>query len=98
MRHFRVLILGEHYKIDWLGRPRYMGFYVTRFVECNSAEEAERLAITCVQNDESLQSKIMNEKHDPPRLRVDGLEEISKFDVAPSPPGFVFFEEGEKRF
>lgn len=94
MRHFRVLILGEHYKLDWLGRPRYMGFYVTRFVECHSVEEAEELALASVRNDETLQSKIMNEKHDPPRLHVDGLEEISKLDVAPTPPGFVYFEEG----
>ncbi len=51
-----------------------------------------------MRKDESLQSKIMNKKHHPPQLRVDGLEEISKFDVAPTPSGFVFFEEGEKRF
>ncbi len=93
MRHFRILILGEHYKLDWLGRPRYMGFYVTRFVRCNSVEEAEEIALTSVQNDKTLQSKVLNEKHDPPRLRIDGLEEISQIDVAPTPPGFVYFEE-----
>jgi hypothetical protein len=70
-----------------------MGFYVTRFVRCNSVEEAEEIALTSVQNDKTLQSKVLNEKHDPPRLRIDGLEEISQIDVAPTPPGFVYFEE-----
>lgn len=93
MRYFRVLLLGEHYKLTWLNRPRFMGFYVTRFVECSSIEEAQSLALASIRSDESLNSMVMNDEHDPPSLRVDSLEEISKFDFAETPPGFVYFEE-----
>lgn len=93
MRHFRILILGEHFKLNWLGRPRFMGFYVTRFVKCDSIEEAQSLAMESVWNDESLKAKTVNEAEDPPSLRIDSLEEISSLDIADTPPGFVYFEE-----
>jgi hypothetical protein len=95
MRHFRVLVLGEHFQLDREGSIRYMGFYVTRFVTEETEEEAIKSAIAAVSSEDKLEGLILNAKTDPPRLMVDELEEILEEDVPEKLPGYVFFREEE---
>ncbi|MFO0011206.1 MAG: hypothetical protein ACK553_00525 [Planctomycetota bacterium] len=93
MKYFRVLVLGEHFKLNWAGTICYKGFYVTRYVAEETAEEASIAAIAAVQAEDKLEGLILNSEDDPPRLLVDELEEVSEADFPAAQPGYVFFED-----
>lgn len=93
MRMFRILVLGEHFKIDMPGDPCYMGFYSTQFIQAETLDEACASAIAAVRANKKLDGLVLNDEDNPPVLVVDEVEEISELDVSKVEPGFVFFKE-----
>ncbi|HIK45686.1 MAG TPA: hypothetical protein IGR64_12505 [Leptolyngbyaceae cyanobacterium M65_K2018_010] len=93
MKMFRVLVLGEHCKMDVSGDRCYMGFYVTRFVEAATPEDARVAAIAAVRRDARLDGLILNDEADPPLLLIDEIEAVSELDVPAVEPGIVFFRD-----
>lgn len=93
MKKFRVLVRGEHFKIDISGSQRYMGFFVTRFIEGKTPYLAGTSAIAKVRADAKLDGLILNDENDPPMLFVDEVEEISEFNIPDVNLGFVLFED-----
>src|SRR3546814_6000362 len=51
---FRCIICGENFPGTLLGQEELVGFYTTRFVEADSPEQAEIMAIELLRNDPSL--------------------------------------------
>src|SRR3546814_12937219 len=51
---FRCIICGENFPGTLLGQEELVGFYTTRFVEADSPEQAEIMAIELLRNDTSL--------------------------------------------
>lgn len=93
MPWFRVLVRGEHFKINVSGQNRYMGFFVTRFVEVETSDLADAAAIAAVRSDDKLNGIVLNASNDPPRLFSDEVEQVSRRDVPDMPHGFTVFEE-----
>ncbi len=92
MKKYRVLISGENLQLQLEQKIERCGFYTTRYIEAISEEEAEVAAITLVQSDEELRDMALNEFEDPPRVFVDGVEELESFDGLELPgSGYTFF-------
>jgi hypothetical protein len=79
--------------MDVSGVQRYMGFFVTRFVEAATPDLARTSAIAAVRADAKLDGLILNDDDDPPKLFVDEVEEVSRLDVPDVEPGFVLFKD-----
>lgn len=47
-------MLGENFPLKMDGKDRLMGFYTTRFVEAESAQEAEKVALEILRTEEPL--------------------------------------------
>lgn len=93
MTTYRVLVRGEHFKMDVSGDQRHMGFYVTRFVKTGSLDLAHASAIAAIRADPKFDGLILNDDNDPPRLFVEEIEEVSELDVSDINPGFVLFDD-----
>ena len=93
MKWFRVLVGGEHCRMDVSGVQRYMGFFVTRFVEAATPDLARTSAIAAVRADARLDGLISNDDDDPPTLFADEVDEVSGLDVPDVEPGFVLFQD-----
>lgn len=93
MKVFRVLILGEHIKMNVSGEQCYMGFYTTRFVKAANPDEAYASAIATVRSDTKLHGLILNDDDDPPRFSADEIAEVSERDVPEAEQGLAFFKD-----
>lgn len=93
MKVFRVLVLGEHFKMNVSGEQCWMGFYSTRFIKAANPHEARSSAIAAVRLDTKLDGLALNGVDDPPLLFVDEIEEVSELDVPEVEPGFVLFKD-----
>jgi len=94
MAHYRVLVNGVNFWLLVEDTPKRMGFFTTRFVEAASPEEAELAAVDLLRAERKL--KPLNERSDPPRVFVEGIEEVLAADIPAVLPGFTFFpDDGE---
>jgi hypothetical protein len=93
MKWFRVLVGGEHIKMDVASERRYKGFFVTRFVNAATLEHARSSVIAAVRADPRLDGLILNDDDDPPLFFVDEIDEVSELDVPEGEPGFVLFDD-----
>ncbi len=94
MPWFKCSICGEDFPGAILSQADDIGFYVTRFVEAASPEEAELVALADLKSDEKL--RLPSGIEAPAKARVDFEEivEIERTDVPSIQPGFVFFAMG----
>ena len=67
-----------------------MGFYTTRFVEADSSESAELLAVDLLRRDKKLRS-VLNPRSDPPRIFAEEIDAIQADAVPEIAPGYTFF-------
>ena len=96
MKWFRVLVGGEHVKMDVANERRYMGFFVTRFVNAATPDLARATVIAAVRADPRLDGLILNDYDDPPLFFVDEIDEVSELDVPEGELGFVLFDDENK--
>jgi hypothetical protein len=95
MPHFRVLLKGINFWLNFQGKRTRMGFNTGRFVEAVGAYEAELAAVNVLRGEEKLTP--LNDDGDYPRVFADEIEEVDISQVPDVTEGFVFFpDEGEE--
>jgi hypothetical protein len=94
MKKFKVLVRGENFLINLDDVKQKMGFYTTRFVEAESEEAAENVAMDMLRHDPKLVKGVLNERSDPPMMYAEEIEELKSFEGFPVPGGgFAFYPE-----
>jgi hypothetical protein len=90
---FRCSICGENFPGKLLGQDDLIGFYTTRYVEADTSEQAEHLALELLRNDPSLQ---LSPEHRTKNAKVyfEKIVEIPATEQHESNAGFVFFTMG----
>lgn len=96
MKWFRILVGGEHVKMDVANEHRYMGCFVTRFVNAATPDLARTIVIAAVRANPRLDGLILNDDDDPPLFFVDEIDEVSELDVPEDELGFVLFDDEDK--
>jgi hypothetical protein len=80
------------------GQPRIMGFYTTRFVEAETPEGAEDLAVQQIRGDDKLRKTVINDKSDPPMIYAEEIIMLETFEGIKLPgTGYTFFYDDETR-
>ena len=74
------------------GEHRKTGFYTTRFVEAEDAEQAEALAVELIKSDPKLSNIVLNKRGDSPRVYVEEIEEVKRLRAQ---AGYAFYYEEE---
>jgi hypothetical protein len=87
---FRCLIRGENFPGELIGLTTAVGFHATRFVDAESAAEAEQLAVAGLREDAALtvtaEPRVKNAK-----VYFESIEEVlTGTDRLPN-TGFTFF-------
>jgi hypothetical protein len=91
MKWFKCSIAGENFPGDLVDDDKLVGFYVTRFVQAETTEDAEVLGLNSLRTEESLQ--LPEGVMPPPTAKVyfEEIVEIEESEVPSVPPGFTFF-------
>ncbi len=79
MKFFQVVLNGENFLIRVDGKKTLMGFFTTKFIEAESAKEAELKAVDALKQDEDLQNLTLNRGGDiyiAPTIHLDTIYEI----------------------
>ena len=94
MKKFRVLVKGQNFLLDSDRGIKRFGFYTTRLVEAADRNEAERVAIEALRQDDRLRGKVRNERSDPPMLFAEEIAEVPSFDGVDSQShGLALYED-----
>jgi hypothetical protein len=91
MPYYRVLLQGENFWLQIEESQQRMGFFTTRFVKAETAEEAGKVAIDLIRSEGKL--KPLNHPDDPPRVVVNETEEVDQASVPSVVRGFAFFPD-----
>lgn len=81
MKYYQVVLNGENFLIRLEGKKTLMGFYTTKFVEAESAKEAELKAVGVLKQDEDLLNLTLNRGGDiyiTPTIYLDTIYEIKE--------------------
>ena len=94
MKWFRCLIEGENFPGVLANTNELVGFYITRFVEADTPEEAEKKALASLKNEESLQlpKGVSPEKN--AKIYFEEIEEVMESEVPEINAGFSFYVMG----
>ena len=96
MRKFRVFVHGINFQMPAQDKvvPELLGFYTNAFIEAESAEKAEFLAIDLLRDHPSLKG-VLNAREDPPRLFAEEIIEIEDWppDTARPLTGLAFYDD-----
>jgi hypothetical protein len=90
---FRCSICGENFPGQLLGQDDLVGFYTTRYVDADTPEQAEHLALELLRDDPSLE---LAPEHRTPNAKVyfERIDEIPANEQQEPNAGFVFFTMG----
>jgi hypothetical protein len=87
---FRCLIRGENFPGELIGLTAAVGFHATRFVEAESAKQAEQIAVAALREDAALtvtvEPRVKNAK-----VYFDSIEEVPADTPRMPDTGFTFF-------
>jgi hypothetical protein len=90
MTLFRCLIRGENFPGELIGQTTAVGFHATRFVEAQSAQEAERIAVAALREEAALtvtaEPRTKNAK-----VYFEKIEEVPAATERVPNEGFSFF-------
>ena len=92
MKLFRCFAHGVNFPLDFDGEPALMGFYTTRFVRADNAEQAELLALELLRADPKLDVP-PDRRTKETRVYFDEIEEINAIpeDIPESGTGYAFY-------
>ena len=96
MKKFAVIVHGQNFLIkdDDSGVPSLRGFYVNAFIETETAQEAEKIALDLVKELPRLKKTVVNPLNNRPVLSIDESAELNDWPDCTLPlSGFVFYEE-----
>ena len=88
---FRCLFRGENFPGRLAGATGLVGFFVTRFVEAASAEEAESLAVAALKTEPALAKPAGYEPSGIACVYLEEIDELPPERVPSPPPGFAWF-------
>ncbi len=91
---FKCFIEGENFPGELIGEKSPVGFYVTRYIEAASAEEAQEMAITNLRNEESLKLPEGVQPSKEAKVYFESIEEVSSSDLPENNVGFTFYVMG----
>jgi hypothetical protein len=74
---YEVELNGQNFWLEVDGVPRRMGFYVLRYVDAKSPQEASQAAVRAIKSHESL-ANVLNERSDPPKVFAEDIIEVSE--------------------
>ena len=87
---FRCFIRGENFPGELIGQTTAIGFHATRFVDAQSAQEAERIAVAALREDAALtvtvEPRVKNAK-----VFFESIEEVPSDTERVANTGFAFF-------
>jgi hypothetical protein len=87
---FRCFIRGENFPGELIGQTTAIGFHATRFVDAQSAQEAERIAVAALREDAALtvtaEPRVKNAK-----VFFEAIEEVPPGTERVPNTGFAFF-------
>ena len=86
MKKWAVMIHGKGFLIEFEDGIRPCGFFTTRWVEADSPDGAENLAVELIRDDERLLGITKNDASDSPMLYAEKITELSSFE-GNDPPG-----------
>lgn len=80
MNHYRVLIHGQNFVIDYEGTVKPYGFFATRYVKAEGHDEAEQAAVQMIRDLDSLRELVENAADDRPEMVIEETEEMASFE------------------
>jgi hypothetical protein len=87
---YRCFIRGENFPGELIGQTTAIGFHATRFVDAQSAQEAERIAVAALREDAALtvtvEPRVKNAK-----VFFESIEEVASDTERVPNTGFAFF-------
>jgi len=97
MKRFKVKLHGKNFLLNLDGELNKYGFYATKFVKAENPQEAEKMAIILIHQNQSLRDTVFNEKTDRPTINMEEIKEVNflKFFAQKSTTGFTFYPEDE---
>ena len=87
---FRCLIRGDNFPGKLIGKMKPVGFYATRFLEADTSEQAELLAVELLRNDPDLQVAPKYRTEDA-RVFLEEIDEVPHETKRIPNKGFTFF-------
>ena len=92
MKLFRCLIEGVNFPFEFEDEPGPVGFFTTRFVRAESAEEAEMMALEMLRSDPTMDIPPEKRTKDA-MVYFEEIEEITEIPDGCSEPGtgYTFF-------
>jgi hypothetical protein len=98
MGRYKILLLGENFLLSIDGDHAKFGFYATRIIKSESAEQAERIAIIRIHQELNRNHQIVKNIPDVPTVRVEKSEKMGPFQFVSkrNASGFAFHSEKEK--
>ncbi len=95
MPTYEVEINGRNFLLEVDGVPKRVGFYVLRYVDAKSPQEAAQAAVQAVWKHESL-ANVLNDRSDRPTIYAEDIIELSE---VPEPDevelGLSFYSEDD---
>jgi hypothetical protein len=92
MAWFKCFIRGENFPGELVQESGLIGFYVTRFVEAASAEEAESVALAVLRANPRLAAPVgYPSTSATARIFFEDITEVDADDVPSPQPGFAFY-------
>jgi hypothetical protein len=89
--YWKVMIHGTNFQYRLDGQASSVGFYVTAFVESDSRQSAEKMAIDDIRDRLTLGGRIIVEGH----VVAEQIERVSRSSVPPRPLGFAWYREDD---
>jgi len=94
MNKYHLLMNGQNFIVDMDGKAAKHGFFQNFFLEADSPEQAENLAVRKIREDEELKAVVQNPKDDPPTILLEEMSEVEgSFDVEAMKSGKVWYRE-----
>jgi hypothetical protein len=90
---FRCFIRGDNFPGKLIGKKEPIGFYTTRFVDAETAEQAEMLAVDLLRNDADLDVAAKHRTQDA-KIHFEKIEEVPAETERKPNKGFTFFTMG----
>jgi len=96
MQKYKILAEGQNYHIKIEKNIQKFGFFTTRYIESINLSDAKIRAINLLNNE--LQEISLNDKADPPIIRIDECTEIESFDDCKVPgSGFTWYKDEDSK-
>jgi hypothetical protein len=92
MAYYHVFLRGEQFLVHQDGKDSWMGFYKNIYVEADSAEHAEQLAIRRLSSNAEFRASVRNPPDKPPALNIEEVTLIEP-DASLKDSNFVFFPD-----